>query len=357
VSDLERQLVELITRQPYSFHEVITCEPGRGYRLRDVLLEQEVEVMEHAGSQISQPGDILFGRVIQVEHVGLMMGCGSTLMPPASKASIIAFRRQMREREGDLSLENLQVWASDIRKLYFTIDEELHAPPDIRNVEGEPLSLHELYFEIESPGAAFDGLKGLAPGVRKAELLQDAEFDGQGHLYAIEFPWLEGGRGLGAASGRRVLGHLRLEGSRLIASVNSRSRAERIRGEIERRLGDCVRYQATDIQSLASMRQEAPGSSIDEDEDDTARLYELPEVQQEVDQMLEAHWRAWVTTKLPALGDRTPMAAVQDADGREMVTALLDDMERREQRQASGLKQQRYIAWARAELGLEGRRS
>jgi hypothetical protein len=44
---------------------------------------------------------------------------------------------------------------------------------------------------------------------------------------------------------------------------------------------------------------------------------------------------------------------VKDADGREMVVALLDDMERREQNLGSGLKQQAYIDRAREHLGLK----
>lgn len=354
LSDLERSLIGLIANAPYSFHEVVTCEPGQGYRLRDVLLDQEVEVMEQAGSQMCQPGDLLFGRVIQVDHVGLMMGCGSTLMPPASKASIIALRRRMREKEDKLTRETLEVWARDIRQLYFTIDDELHAPPEIRNAEGDPISLHELYFEIESPEAAFDGLKRLAPGVRKADLLRDAEFDRAGHLQALEFPWLERGRGQESASGRRVLGHLRIEGSRLIASVDSRARAERIRSEIEGRLGDQVRYQVTDIQSLSAMLRDAPGAS---DEADDAHLLAQPEGQAEVEQMLAAHWHRWVEMKLPALEGQSPMEAVQHEDGRDMVVVLLDDMERREQRQSGRVSQQPYIEWARAHLGLQGRRS
>jgi hypothetical protein len=43
---------------------------------------------------------------------------------------------------------------------------------------------------------------------------------------------------------------------------------------------------------------------------------------------------------------------VQDADGREIVMALLDDMERREQNLMSGIKQQKYIDRARQQLGL-----
>jgi hypothetical protein len=68
--------------------------------------------------------------------------------------------------------------------------------------------------------------------------------------------------------------------------------------------------------------------------------------------MLEAHWRDWVEMTLPALGGQTPMEAVQDADGREMVIALLDDMERREPSSPAGVDQQQYIERARAQLGL-----
>ena len=118
------------------------------------------------------------------------------------------------------------------------------------------------------------------------------------------------------------------------------------------RLGGHVRYKATDMQSVSSMLREFEQKPRRQDEDELARLNAPSEVQQEVAQMLDAHWRTWVDTKLPALGDHTPMEAVQDADGREMVMALLDDMERREQSQVSGLKQQKYIDRARQQLGL-----
>jgi hypothetical protein len=46
------------------------------------------------------------------------------------------------------------------------------------------------------------------------------------------------------------------------------------------------------------------------------------------------------------------MEAVQDADGREMVIALLDDLERRKPSSPAGVDQQQYIERARAQLGL-----
>ena len=56
---------------------------------------------------------------------------------------------------------------------------------------------------------------------------------------------------------------------------------------------------------------------------------------------------------IPALGDRTPLEAVQEGDGREMVRALLDDMERREQDLGMKIKQQAYIDRARQQLWLQ----
>jgi hypothetical protein len=315
-------------------------------------LEHEVEVTEHSGSQVCQPGDIIYGRIIQVDQVGLLMGCGGTLIPPASKPAIIQFRRWLRDQEGDLSVAVLHEWEMEIRELYLSIDDQLHTPPDLRNTDGDPLSLQELYFEIESPGAAFDQLKGLAAQVDDADLLQDAEWDSDGHLHVVEFPWLQDGKSTGPAPQHTVLGHLRIEGQRLIASVNSQKRAERIRAEIEARLGQQIRYQASDIQSINSLLREAESQPGRPQPDDMESLSASPEVQQEVEQMLEAHWRDWVEMKLPALGGQTPMEAVHDADGREMVIALLDDMERREPRSPTGLDQQKYIEWARAQLGL-----
>ena len=44
-----------------------------------------------------------------------------------------------------------------------------------------------------------------------------------------------------------VLGHIRIEGRELVASVNLHNWAKRIRAEIERRLTHHVRYKATDM--------------------------------------------------------------------------------------------------------------
>ena len=150
-----------------------------------------------------------------------------------------------------------------------------------------------------------------------------------------------------------VLGHLRIEGRELVAAVNSHHRAKRIRAEIERRFTHHVRYKATHMQSMRSIQSASQRTPRRQDEDELTGVNVPPEVQQHVEQMLDAHWRNWVHMAIPALGDRTPLEAVQEAEGREMVRALLDDMERREQHLGMGIKQQAYIDRAREQLGLQ----
>ena len=89
LSELERRFIEATVDQPYSFHEIIECEQGKGLKLRDIFLGNEVDVIEHLGSQRAQKGDVLFARVIQIDHVGMLVGSGGVFFPPGYKIHII----------------------------------------------------------------------------------------------------------------------------------------------------------------------------------------------------------------------------------------------------------------------------
>ena len=58
------------------------------------------------------------------------------------------------------------------------------------------------------------------------------------------------------------------------------------------------------------------------------RLAEMPEVRAKISEMMAAHWEHWVDQPLPILGNRTPMEAVKEADGREVVELLVIQGER-----------------------------
>jgi hypothetical protein len=48
-----------------------------------------------------------------------------------------------------------------------------------------------------------------------------------------------------------------------------------------------------------------------------------PELQALEAELARKHWEAWLDTKVPALGDRTPRQAAKSASGRERLEALL----------------------------------
>src|SRR5205807_7742374 len=59
------------------------------------------------------------------------------------------------------------------------------------------------------------------------------------------------------------------------------------------------------------------------------------EVRKQLQATMQKQVEGWVHEKIPALGGRTPLDAVRDPDGKEMVEALLLDWERRDERDVS----------------------
>ncbi|KKB96208.1 hypothetical protein SZ25_00705, partial [Candidatus Arcanobacter lacustris] len=51
-------------------------------------------------------------------------------------------------------------------------------------------------------------------------------------------------------------------------------------------------------------------------------LMESPEVQEQLKQMVSAHWKNWFDEKIPALNNNTPRQSAKTKDGRELLEAL-----------------------------------
>ena len=118
--------------------------------------------------------------------------------------------------------------------------------------------------------------------------------------------------------------------------VNSANRAQKIRQEIERRLGLHASYLSTKFETPEEMRAklkqfEAERRAKPEAEPEIAEDDPLldPAVSKEMQAQMQKEFEAWVCKKNPLLGGRSPLQAVGDPDGREMVEALLLDSERR----------------------------
>ena len=204
--------------------------------------------------------------------------------------------------------------------------------PTLQNTDGEPLSLHKLVFDLYAPPqTAFDALKHLALDEMDEDLLVDATRDCEDKLTRVRLSWKKRGNEKHAGWDNTVLGWIEIDGPRLIAEVNSQARADAIRKTIETALGEDVRYRASEIQSPERMLadlQAAGGVGGGAASEEHNRLAELPEVREKISAMMAAHWEHWVDQPIPILGNRTPMEAVKDPDGREIVESLVMQAER-----------------------------
>jgi hypothetical protein len=327
---LERRLIETTVGRPFSFYEVLDCQPGQGYRLKDIFRGDSVDVLEKMGSQNASRGDILLARLVQIDAVAMTIGSGAVLIPPGMKPELIRFRECLLQDDDPITSETLNENDFEIRELYFDIYNVLTRPPELQNTDGDPFMFHTLNYEIDSPELAFEALKPLSLTISEEDLRDDAELDQAGKIIRVTIPWNRKGHTKSKALDNTILGQLEIDDRRLKVRVNSARRAEVIRKEIKKRLGKHARYINTEIQSPESMLEAVrSGEGADHERGGGPdELINIPEVRELMEATLFEHWNGWADQKIPALGGKTPRQAVKTPDGRESVEALLMDAER-----------------------------
>ncbi len=348
-----RHYVTAACNAVFSFHEVIACEPGHGFTLRDILSETEQPVRERSASQNVDPGDIIFAKIVQFEGVAVIDGCASLIIPPVHKAPILALRKRLKRTQRRLS-DTAGELDRALLEIYHDIADQLvnPTPPALENTDGEPLLVHELIYEIDSPRAVFDAVKSLAVVVDEDELLSDAEYDDNGELLKVDVPWIKKGNTTHSDWDNTVLGHLSIDRDRLEVEVNSEGRARKIEKLLKKKLAGLARYKTTVISPLNEDQFESPNGSVASlpTKEEHEALLADPDVQAQLQRMMTGHWEGWLHEKLPALSNETPLQASQHPEGREMLETLLLDFERRGKDQDAYLRPP--IAWLRSELGL-----
>jgi hypothetical protein len=334
LSEAECLLLDQASTQPLSFYEVLSIESGRRMAIRDLLIGGEHEVTERSASQILRRGEIIYAQIWHLPGHAILGRCAPLSIPPGRKAEIIPLRKKLQkraiQRKQGLEASALLRYADEIRLTYLNIRDALHAPPRLCNTDGHPLVFHTLTYKVESPSAAFEALHPLALGRSKEDLLNDAELDASGELRSVEFDWLKKGNRKIASWDNTILGHIKVSGDQLVAEVNSERRAERLRKEIEKRLGDGAAYQSTISKTVEDALEKSRGQSARQERvaDDADEILRDPEVRNRFREMVQKQLESWVRQKVPALGGRTPLEAVRDPDGREIVESLLIDWER-----------------------------
>jgi len=335
LADMQRLLLEQATTQPFSFFEVAWSKAGEGIRLRDILRGAETEVVERSASRTLQKGDIVYGQIWNLQTLFILGSLAPVPIPPRWKSEVVGLRRKLQKKVAkqnrDLISDDLVRYMDLIRLTYLTIRDGLYAPPQLTNTDGDPLEFHTLKFRIESAEKAFDALASLAFGQSKEELLEGAQFGKDGRLRRVEFGWRKKGKAKIPSWDNTILGSIKISGHSLIGEVNSGNRAKRLQEKIEKRLGASATHQSTSAKTIEGMLAKVPkrirAQEKEDDELEQALLHD-PDARDHFQQIIQRQVEDWVHQKVPVLGGRTPLRAVQDPDGREIVESLLLDWER-----------------------------
>jgi hypothetical protein len=324
LSSLLGRYLETCLTTPFAFHEILSCQPGVGFTTKDVFSGKLLNVRERSASSTLRDGEIIFGLVVPVQSIALVEALAPFSFPPIFKTHLIHVRQRNELQEHpDMAL----------RSLYFALAEAYLNPklPELHNTDGDRLEPRTLYFDIDSAQIAFEALAPLAMTTTRDQLLEDGKFDRSGSLVEATIPWIKAAEGNRVGLKTVLMGRIRIENRKLTVEVNSAARAKTVRATIEQLLGGRVRYRRSRKQSIESVVPPMTGGpgiraaarSVEDEE-----LMQQPEVRAQLAEMQRRHYESWPGIPLPALNGRTPLDAVKDPDGREMVEALLSQFER-----------------------------
>lgn len=340
LSEMEALVLHQAITQPVSFYEVLHSEPGEGLILRDILIGGDTKVVERSASLMLRPGDISYGQIWRLPEVATLGRLAPIPIPPRKKVEIVGLRTRLRRKiarqNRELAAEDLIRYAEEIRAQYLNIRDALRLPPRFCNTDGDSLLFHTLTFRIGSAHVAFEALHSLAWGFSKEELLDQAELDPDGALRSVEIEWTKKGNRKFKTWENTILGRIKISGRSLVAEVNSKERATKLRQEIEQRLGTLAAHQNTRAQTPQELVKDgelkkAVGNAASEE----TNLLLDPAMREQVEAEIQKEVESWVYRKIPALGGRSPIDAVRDPDGKEIVEGLLLDWERENEKAGS----------------------
>ncbi len=311
----------------FSFHDVVTVSPGEGFVLRDALTGQVATVVERSASRMVPRGNILFAKVVSLDGLAVLDGCSPLSFPPLVKADVIDLRKRIAPQRTAITPELIRSQSGAVLEQYHQTTERLlnSAPPVFQNTAGDPLLFCRVTYEVPSAQAAFDALHSLSPGQTASDLLVGATKDESGQVGAAELPWLKKGNANHDWQ-NTVLGRIQIDGTRVVAETNSERRAEHFRELADELFPKGSRYLSTVLESIEAAL-EANGHAPPPLGEQSDPLDQRPELRGVLEEQMRAHYRDWVRMKVPALQDRTPLQAMRSKDGREMVEALLLDLE------------------------------
>ncbi len=341
--------VDAARREPFTFWEVLDVEPGGGMRLKDLLLDREVRVVESSGSSNMRPWTIMFGQVVEIDDLSVLHASLPVAFPPHVRAPVetatARFMGRQVQNKTDLlayDLDMLMIMGQVLDGLF----EAASRAPVLQNTDGQELVWTTSRYAFD-PGSR-DEVNGCVASIEDMHAHGETE-DGETDFgLVVDQP---GNRMMPNVSKGRVL----IGDGVLTTACNSVERDEAMRQLLEAACGDRLTYETTETQELdlEEMQREAgapqprPRSGIAPELE--AKL--PPDDRAALIGVMRDKFLAWADDTIPALGNVTPREAVKTPEGRKKVIELIKGLEHMVGGQAESMEWQDFDV-LRTTLGL-----
>lgn len=145
----QRFLAEAEAASP-SFYLLATVAPGEWMDLEDVMTGATCRVLESTASRTIRRGEVIYARVVTLDGVSIMVGCGSTALAPIRRADLADLRRSLSGRRARLDTEGVRTHEDLLRHWYLLASDQEHNPPlpTLQNTDGDPLGPTTLTFTL-----------------------------------------------------------------------------------------------------------------------------------------------------------------------------------------------------------------
>jgi len=357
-NDQKKYLIECC-KTGFSFFEVLKVEKGKSLKLKDILTEVVHDVLEKSASENVRIGDLIFGKVIHIENIGILEACAPIIIPPQAKIEVLDLKKHMNKLNKIVTGEVLVSFSLEIFELYRLIYNQIMNSKNriMANTDGQLIIPHKLIFDIEDSNSMFEALYPLAFNDKKEELLNEANINkATGKIQFVEFPWLHKGNKKHTNWNNTVWGQIKIEMNKMTVWVNSKERAELFQAELKKRISSGWKLKSTLIEPIEAKLKELDLNPSKEKQlqakKESEDLMKHPEVIAKVEQIMKSHWDNWLTSPIPALDNKKPIDAVKSKIGREKLEALLTQFERDAERNPMVGQTIKTIAEIRLRLGL-----
>jgi len=353
----KRLFIEAMNQSYYSFYSVLQVEVEKFLLIKDILLGTTHIIKERQGTYQLKRGDIILSRILTLEDQSLFVGMAPFIIPASYQNDFIDFRKWLIKENDGASLTAKELrdeFEIILFDCFFDIMQNVYNQPlpTLANTDGDIVEFSKTYFKLMiAPEEALNHLSPLTLNTDEDELLQSSKKDKSGQIKKIEFPWLAKGNKLHKNWNNTILGHITIEQGRLILETNSKERTQLGKKLLSQYLGEALSFQKTLIEAPMQKMKSLPNSKLRKDEESN-KLLELPEIQEQIKAMAKAHWEGWFDEPIPLLKNKTPRESAKTKEGRERLEALLLHYERHDLEKENNLFKT-DIFYLKRELGLD----